>query len=206
MVATREEAIAAWRRAEARVYPSAMLNATLYEQYVTSVRAVADELADVRTDDELVRAWQERRDLAADVVRREAPTMRAVMDVEAIRDAAFCHRHRQLGREQAKQLARERLRRAREQRADWVVLFEEVTPLGSQRLEMHVRSGRAIHASSRTEPDRSAPVFELEVVALDPATGAWLVDEPPLLPTRTCRTHAEWTSLVEHARANFGKD
>lgn len=206
MVATREEAIAAWRRAEARVYPSAMLNATLYEQYVTSVRAVADELADVRTDDELVRAWQERRDLAADVVRREAPTMRAVMDVEAIRDAAFCHRHRQLGREQAKQLARERLRRAREQRADWVVLFEEVTPLGSQRLEMHVRSGRAIHASSRTEPDRPAPVFELEVVALDPATGAWLVDEPPLLPTRTCRTHAEWTSLVEHARANFGKD
>ena len=206
MVATREEAIAAWRRAEARVYPSAMLNATLYEQYVTSVRAVADELADVRTDDELVRAWQERRDLAADVVRREAPTMRAVMDVEAIRDAAFCHRHRQLGREQAKQLARERLRRAREQRADWVVLFEEVTPLGSQRLEMHVRSGRAIHASSRTEPDRPAPVFELEVVALDPATGAWLVDEPSLLPTRTCRTHAEWTSLVEHARANFGKD
>lgn len=206
MVAAREEAIAAWRRAEARIYPSAMLNATLYEQYLTAVRAVADELADVHTDDELLLAWHERRDLAADLVRRGAPTMRAVMDVEAIRDAAFCHRHRQIGREQAKQLARERLERAREQRADWVVLFEEVSPLGSQRLEMHVRSGRAIHASSRTEPDRPAPLFELEVVALDPATGAWLLDEPPPMPARRCRTHAEWTSCIEQARARFGKE
>jgi hypothetical protein len=206
MIATREEAIAAWRRAEARIYPSAMLNATLYQQYVATVRAVADELADVHTDDELVLAWHERRDVATDVVSRSAPTMRSVMDLEGIRDAAFCHRHRQLGREQAKQLARARLEQAREQRADWVVLFEEVTPLGSQRLEMHVRSGRAIHASSRTDPDGSAPSFELEVVQLDPATGAWLVDRPPLMPTRACRTHAEWTSRVEQARATFGKD
>lgn len=206
MVATYAEATAAWRQAEARIYPSAMLDATLYQQYVATVRAVADELADVHTDDELVTAWNERRGLAADVVRRDAPTMRAVMDVEAIRDAAFCHRHRQIGREQAKRLARERLERARARRADWVVLFEEVTPLGSHRLEMHVRSGRAIHASSRTDPDRPAPVFELEVVALDPATGAWLVDAPPLLPTRACRTHAEWTARIEQARATFGKD
>lgn len=206
MVATREAAIAAWQRAEARIYPSAMLNAALYEQYVAAVRAVADELADARTDDELVAAWRERRDLATEVVGRQAPTMQAVMDVEAIRDAAFCHRHRQLGREQARRLAAERLQRAREQRAEWVVLFEEVTPLGSQRLEMHVRSGRAIHASSRTEPDRPAPVFELEVVALDPATGAWLVDAPPLQPATACRTQAEWTSRIEQARATFGKD
>ena len=33
MVADLEEAVATWRRAEARVYPSVMMNAALYEQY-----------------------------------------------------------------------------------------------------------------------------------------------------------------------------
>lgn len=206
MVTDREEAIAAWRRAEARVYPSVMLNATLYEQYVATIRAVAEQLADVRTDEDLVRAWHERRDIATEVVRRSAPTMRAVMDLGAVRDAAFCHRHRQLGREHAKELARSRLEQAHRERADWVVLFEEVTPLGSQRLEMHVRTGRAIHASSRTEVDNPMPAFELEVVQLDPATGAWLLDRPPLMPARTYHSHEEWEARVKQARATFGKE
>ena len=51
MTADREDAVAAWRRAEARVYPTVMVDATMYEQYLTMVRAVADELADVRTED-----------------------------------------------------------------------------------------------------------------------------------------------------------
>jgi hypothetical protein len=201
-----EAAIAAWRHAEARIYPSVMVNAALYEQYVATVRAVADELADVRTEDELVRAWQERRDIATEVLGRAAPSMRAVMDVDAIRDAAFCHRHRELGREQARELARSRLEQARRDGADWVVLFEDVTPLGSQRLEMHVRSGRAIHASSSTPLDGPRPSFELEVVQLDPATGAWLLDRPPLAPARTYDAQEEWEARIRQARATFGRE
>ena len=49
LVLDREEAIAAWRRAEARVYPSVMVNAELYQQYIGVVRAVAEELRDVRS-------------------------------------------------------------------------------------------------------------------------------------------------------------
>ena len=103
--------------------------------------------------------------------------MRAVMDLDAVRDAAFCHRHREITRERGKEIARERLEQARREGAEWVVLFEDVTPLGSHRLEMHVRSGRALHASSKSELDRPTPTYELEVVQLDPATGAWLVDQ-----------------------------
>ena len=77
MTAVREDAVAAWRRAEARVYPTVMVDATMYEQYLTMVRAVADELADVRTEDDLVTAWEERRELAGAVVARHAPSMRA---------------------------------------------------------------------------------------------------------------------------------
>lgn len=206
MVADRDHAIAAWRRAETRVYPSVMVNPAIYEQYLTVVRAVADELGDVRTEDQLVAAWHERSDIATAVIERGAPSMRSVMDVAAVRDAAFCHRHRQIGRQRAKEIARERLERARREQAEWVVLFEDVTPLGSHRLEMHVASGRAIHASSRVELERPAPIFELEVVQLDPRNGAWLLDEPPLAPARRCDSHAEWEARAAQARVRFGKD
>src|SRR3954470_16948809 len=180
----REDAIATWRRAEARVYPSVMHSPTIYEQYIAVVRAIAEELSDVRTDDDLVTAWHERRDIATAVIERSSPTMRAVMDLEAVRDAAFCHRHREITRERGRELAAERLETARRDGAEWVVLFEDVTPLGSHRLEMHVRSGRALHASTQVDFDRPAPTFELEVVKLDPVTGAWLVDRPQLMPAQ----------------------
>jgi hypothetical protein len=202
----REDAIATWRRAEARIYPSVMHNPTIYEQYIAVVRAIAEELSDVRREDDLVSAWHERRDIATAVIERSPPTMRAVMDMEAVRDAAFCHRHREITRERGKEIARERLETARREGADWVVLFEDVTPMGSHRLEMHVRSGRALHASTQVDPERPTPTFELEVVQLDPATGAWLVDQPPLMPAQRHATEEEWEARIAQARATFGKD
>jgi hypothetical protein len=204
MVLDREEAVASWRRAEGRVYPSVMVNAALYEQYLMTVRAIAEELGDVRTEDDLVLAWQERRDIALEVVSRTAPSLRSFMDLGAVRDAAFAHRHRQITRERGKEIARERLEQARRNQDEWVVLFEDVTPLGSQRLEMHVTTGRALHTSSKSELDNPIPSFELEVVQLDPATGAWLVDQAPLMPARTYHSHEEWEARIAQARATFG--
>ena len=205
-VLDREAAIAAWRRAESRIYPSVMLNAELYQQYIGLVRTIASMLEDVRTEDELVAAWGERRELVREAVARDAPPMLALMDHEAVRDAAFCHRHRDLTREQGKALAASRLERARVEGAEWVVLFEDVTPLGSHRLEMHVRSGRALHASTQVDAERPTPTFELEVVQLDPASGAWLVDQPPLMPAKRFATDEEWQARIAQARATFGKD
>jgi hypothetical protein len=202
----REDAIAAWRRAEARIYPTVMVNPAIYEQYVTIVRAIADELGDVRTDDDLVTAWTERRDIATAVVERHAPSMRMLMDLAAVRDAAFCHRHRELTRQRGREIAAERLEAAKRNGDDWVVLFEDVTPLGSHRLEMHVRSGRALHPSSQMDLEKPTPTFELEVVQLDPADGSWLLDRPPLMPAERYATQEEWEARIAHARATFGKD
>jgi hypothetical protein len=201
----REAAVAAWRRAESVVYPSVMVNATLYEQYVQVVRAIVDELRTVRTEDDLVRTWREQPGLGTDALQRLSPSMAALMDPEAVRDAAFCQRHRETTREHAKEIARERLERARREGAEWVVLFEDVTPLGSHRLEMHVRSGRAIHASSTAQPE-GEPTYELEVVQLDPLTGAWLLDKPPLMPAKRFRRRQEWEARTAQARERFGKD
>ena len=202
----RASVIATWRRAEARVYPSVMVNATLYQQYVGVVRAVIDELGDVRSEDDLLMAWSERREVGSEVVRRLAPSMAMMMDVDAVRDAAFAQRHRDITREQGKELARDRLEEARRRGDDWVVLFEDVTPFGSHRLEMHVRSGRALHASSRAEPDAMRATYELEVVQLDPADGTWLLDKAPLMPARRFDDAEEWEARVQQARAAFGRD
>jgi hypothetical protein len=201
----RAAAIAAWRRAEAVVYPSVMVDAVLYQQYIQMVRSVVDQLREVRTEHDLVQTWHEQRGLGAETVRRLSPSMAALMDVDAVRDAAFCQRHREWTREHAKEIARERLEEARRTGAQWVTLFEDVTPFGSHRLEMHVRSGRAIHASAKTEATGAA-TFELEVVQLDPRDGAWLLDKPPLMPAKRFSRHDEWEARVAAARETFGKD
>jgi hypothetical protein len=201
----RDQAVAAWRRAEAVVYPSVMVNAVLYQQYIRVVRAITDELRDVHSEEQLVQTWHEQRGLGADTVKRLSPSMATLMDVDAVRDAAFCQRHRETQREHAKEIAQQRLVDARTTGARWVLLFEDVTPFGSHRLEMHVRSGRAIHASAKAEADGAA-TYELEVVQLDPRDGAWLLDKPPLMPSMTFSRHDEWEARVAQARGDFGKD
>ena len=196
LVLDREAAIAAWRKAEARVYPSVMVNADLYRDYIRVVRAVAELLDDLHTEDDLVAAYEERRELVREAISRDTPPMLGLMDLDAVRDAAFCHRHREVTREQGRALARERLERARREGAEWVVLFDDVTPLGSHTLEMHVRSGRALHASSELPLDARRPTFALEVVQLDPTDGAWLLDKPPVMPTQTFDTREEWAARI----------
>ena len=202
----REAAVAAWRRAEGRSYPSVTLNATLYQQYITVVRGIAEELRDVRTEDELVLAWHERRELAHEVIDRLGPSMARVMNRDALRDAAFCHRHREVTREQGKELARQRLEEAKRTGAEWVMLFEDVTPLGSQSLEMHVRTGRALHASADVPLDGTAPGWEFQVVQLDPSDGAWLVDQAPLVAPQRFDRHDEFEARLRQVRAALGGD
>jgi hypothetical protein len=201
----RVAALAAWRRAEAAVYPSVMVNATLYQQYIQVVRAIIDELSDVRTEDDLVVAWHERRALGNEMVKRLSPSMGMMMDQTAVTDAAFCQRHREITREHGKEIALSRLENARRRGDEWVVLFDDVTPFGSHRLEMHVRSGRALHASAQTEPTGEA-TYELEVVQLDPRDGTWLLDKPPLMPSQRYTRHDEWEARIAQARERFGKD
>jgi hypothetical protein len=204
LVVDREAAIAAWRRAEGRIYPSVTLNATLYQEYITVVRGIAEELRDVRTEDDLVLAWHERRDLADQVIERLSPSMARVMNREALRDAAFCHRHREVTREQGKAIARQRLEEAKRTGSPWVMLFEDVTPLGSQSLEMHVPTGRAIHVSVDLPLDGTRPTWEFQGVQLDPADGAWLVDRAPLVPARKFDRQDEFEARLRQARAAMG--
>ena len=206
LVLDRDAAVAAWRRAEGHIYPTVMLNATLYQEYVAVIKGIAEELGDVRSEDDLVLAWHERRDLAHEVIARTAPSMAQLMNRDGLRDAAFCHRHREITREQGKELAARRLQDAKRSGAEWVTLFDDVTPLGAHRLEMHVCSGRALHISTDLPLDGTRPTWAFEVVQLDPQDGAWLLDRPPLLKTQNFDRQDEWEARIQQARSSFGGD
>jgi hypothetical protein len=177
----REELVLAWRRGEERLYPVVMVRPELYEWYVRLVRAIADELGDVRSEDALVNAYRERSSLAEDVaVRLELPL--SELDLPLARDAAFCLRHRDLVGELQREEARRRVERAREAGEEWVVVFEQ-SLRGFQPpyrlVEMHVRSGRSIHSFVEQSADTARPVFGVEVIRLDPMSGDWMPDAEP---------------------------
>lgn len=205
-IAAREAVIAGWRRAEAAIYPAVMVNAALYQQYVQVIRAVVDELADVKTEDDLIRSWYEHPSVAKEAAERLAVPLRTVMDFDQLRDAAYAQRHRDVVRSRGKEIARERLEEARRSQTAWVVLFDDATPLGSHRLEMHVRTGKAIHASTKVELDAGKPTYELEAVSLDPDTGAWLLDLPPIVPQKRYDTEEEWLARTEQLRSTLEKE
>ena len=80
-----------------------MMNAALYEQYVTAVRAIAEELGDVHSEEELFVAWHERRDIALEVVVAlvaehalghgpERPARRGVLPIATARSRASAAR------------------------------------------------------------------------------------------------------------------
>ena len=63
----REELVLAWRRGEERLYPVVMVRPELYERYIVLVRAIADELRPVESEEELMKAYREQPRLADEV-------------------------------------------------------------------------------------------------------------------------------------------
>ena len=128
------------------------------------------------------------------------------MDQDAVRDAAFCQRHREITREQGKEIARERLQEARRTGAEWVVLFDDVTPFGSHRLEMHVRQRPCAPRLGADRADGSRPPTSSRSCSWTHATarGCWI--KPPLMPTQKYTRHDEWEARIAQARELFGKD
>lgn len=178
----RDELVLAWRRGEERLYPVVMVQPEMYEQYVLLVRAIADELAEVGSEEALAHAYLERPDLAREVASHiDLPTF-ARMDVALARDAAYCLRHRELVGELQRSEAHSRVERARAGGQEWVAVFEESSH-GLQPpyrlVEMHVPSGRAIHSFVEQSLNTGLPVFGVELIRLDPMTGDWIPDVEP---------------------------
>ena len=67
-------------------------------------------------------------------------------------------------------------------------------------IEMRRTDGLGMHVSVSPDPSTGGPVFAVEVVQLDPATGDWLHDAEPVTGAQTYPTRDEWQSAIATLR------
>jgi HPt (histidine-containing phosphotransfer) domain-containing protein len=199
-----------WRQAEERLYPVVMVRPDIYERAVRMVRAVADELAGCLDLAALAGAW----DGAAEIVHRAAGD--AGLDLEGldaglIAGAAFSMRYRELAGQAARAERLARIQAAAEAGEAWV----RVEEIGSREtagmvpwswIEMHVRSGAGVRQTLEADPSTGAPLYSLEVVPLDPATGDRLATPPDVISVQeSFDDPTEWIAAVEAKRAQIDR-
>jgi hypothetical protein len=201
-----EELARRWQSAEERLYPIVMVRPEAYEAALVLVRAVVDALAEVAGPEELAARYEDSAQLVADAVRETAVSTGG-LDLGVIAGAAFNIRYRDLLAAAQREQAKQRIRAAAGAGEEWVVLFEtgrtEFAPLSPyRRLEMRVADGRGLHASIVPDPSTGDPVYAVEIVQLDPATGDWVHDaEPPAGPA-TYQTRSEWDRALADLRGD----
>ncbi len=173
-----DELVGRWQAAEERLYPVVMVRPELYERYVVLVRAVADELAGTDSPERLAAAYEHGAEVVAAVVERDAIPVEG-LDLGLVAGAAFSLRYRELLADAHRREAADRISTARGRGDAWALIYEtgsvERAPYAPySRLEMHLPDGMGIHAYAEGDPASGRARFGLEVVKLDPASGARL--------------------------------
>jgi hypothetical protein len=168
-----------WRLAEQRLYPMIMVAPEAYATYVRVVRSVADELGACSTQDQLVDAYADRSTIVHGALAA-AGVSGSGIDLDLAADAAFQLRSDEVEREQQRGELRRRIADM-QGRAGWVVVMETALVSGQvfppyRRLEMHLPEGTGLDATVELDLDTGHPLYAVEVVQLDPASGALLAD------------------------------
>jgi len=196
-----------WKSAEERLYPVVMVRPDLYERSIRMVRATADELAGCLDVGALVNAWGG----AAEIVHRaatEAGFDLEGLDAGLIAGAAFSMKYRELAAATSRAERLQRIRTAAEAGEPWV----RVEEIGSKEtagmvpwtwVEMHVPTGAGLRQTLEADPMTGAPLYSLEVVPLDPATGDRLPVPPDVVSVEEFNDSTEWMSAVEAKRGQI---
>lgn len=197
-----------WKSAEERLYPVVMVRPDLYERSIRMVRATADELAGCLDVGALVQAWGG----AAQIVHRAATE--AGLDLEGldaglVAGAAFSMRYRELAASGARAERLQRIQAAADAGEAWV----RVEEIGSREtagmvpwtwVEMHVPTGAGLRQTMEADPMTGTPLYSLEVVPLDPATGDRLpVPADVVAVEESFNDPTEWMAAVEAKRAQI---
>jgi hypothetical protein len=200
----RLEALRAqWKEAERRMYPLATTAPAKYEQLVRIARQLADDLASVRTEPDLVAAWDDHAQrtgaaaAAANVPLGELSGVDVAGTGFALRDAEIRSFEHQRDQQQLVAAARAR--------GDAWVRLHEAGDLGRglydpyQAIDLHLASGAAIVASVETEPSTGAANHVLTVIKMDPFSGVPTDIEPGIADVQE---HADEGSF-ERARSQL---
>lgn len=199
-----ESLLAQWRSAESKLYPMVVVNPHQYEANLVLVRAMTNDLSDVGTIDDLVTAYDNGSErLAAAVEGLGVSTPRPDIGPLLI-DAAFQGRYRDLAGEQQQAEAARRIAEVGTGPA-WVLLAESAddasAATGFRRIEMHLPDGLGVHSYIDIDPSTFLPLYWIETLQLDPATGEF-TDKDARPERRQFTDRAEWLDTLAAIKAN----
>src|SRR5215467_5810590 len=158
-----------WDQAEAKLFPLVMARPDVYERALRMIAELAARLRDTCPDVPALLAAHER---GADLVAEPDPGI----GPELVAAAACAMRYREIVTTGAAQRRLAALARARDQGLEWTVVEENGDParapyLPYQRVEAHVRSGRAVIISVEPDETLTGAVHRIDAADLDLATG-----------------------------------
>ncbi len=195
-----------WRLGEERLYPVATVRPDLYEAVTGLVRALADHLEAVPDVDALVvtyRTSDRDQELAGAGVERG--DLNPEIDLDLVRDAAYQMRSRELAQRASVERTETAIRRARAAGQTTVTIWSE----GEQelwppyrRVEMSLRSGRAVSVSALLDADTMMPRYAVEAYQLDPETGE-AASPDPIAPRREYTDPDVWRAAAEELRQSL---
>jgi len=161
-----------WTEAERRLYPLATSAPDSYMRAVTLVRAVADRLADVHTDDVLVQRWHGREELLLGVTEEHSSAATADVAGDDVAGAAFALRLHELATEREDADRRGRVEMARQSGLEWAILHERGN-IGRgladpyQCLEFHLASQLTVVSTVEQNPATGGVNHVVSVVKFD---------------------------------------
>lgn len=208
MTLAPDELIGRWTAAEDRLHPLVFAQPETYERYLQLVRAVANTLDHARTREQLVDAYGRSRAIVEATIAREGIAADG-LDLELVAGAAFGLRYREVIGELRRDEIKRRVAAAGDRGDEWVVVYETGGaggfPLPPYRnLEMHLPDGMALHSFVELDADMDRPVFGVEVVRLDPQTGAGVPETETLSEPLTFSEPELWEAALERLRAGLG--
>lgn len=159
-----------WDQAEAKLFPLVMARPDVYERALRMIADLAARLRDTCPDLPALLAAHER---GADLVTEPS----AGIAPELVAAAACAMRYREIVTMGAAQRRLAALGRARDQGLEWTVVEENgdlarAPYIPYQRVEAHVRSGRAVIISVEPDEALTGAVHRIDAADLDLATGA----------------------------------
>ncbi len=168
--------VAGWRRADERLYPLVLVDPQRYMTLVSVIRDVADRLVGCETAEDLVRARDRGHELVASSCASAGVPVERLGDVDAVADAAFGLKHREMTAMLRRRRIVGTITAARERRHAWVTIDDAGHPgqpgvVGYERIDMRLADGAAIRSAVEIDPDTFHPVYSIERLRLDPDTG-----------------------------------
>ncbi len=202
----RDDILRRWRLGEERLYPVATVRPDLYEAVVGVVRALADHLATVPDLDALVITFRTAtRDAELSAAGVRLLDLSPEIDLDLVRDAAYQVRARELSMRASTERTETAIRRARAAGEATAVIWaegdRELWP-PYRRVEMSLRSGRAVAVTTAMDPDTMMPRYAVEGIALDPETGESLAEDP-IAPRREFTDPEQWRAAAQALRKDL---